>query len=357
MVRKYADFPIKYAVKTKFKTKYYKSEEYEGHVSLLTIIEPAENIPEEDNFKKYNIPNGFKNCKWLEFYPENSSVALTVGYDNENRIFDYYFDIINDMGVENGNPYIDDLYLDVLMMPDGSYELLDEDELEKALNEREITHEQYMRAYKTAEDLMKRVDGKVKEITDFANKYFDEINLIDIVTDEDVGEKKIEVKKYRQRYGARGIIIRNDGKIAVFNKASKNEYKLPGGGMENGENIAEVFKREVYEETGCKVEIIDFLGTIEEIKTQDSFKQLSHVFVGKVIEDTQNLHVTKEEKIEGAKIVWEFPQEALELITNCFDKLLPSPCENNQLSVYHTRFMVKRDRKILEYYLKNMKND
>ena len=46
-------------------------------------------------------------------------------------------------------------------------------------------------------------------------------------------------------------------KIAIFYKSNKNEYKLPGGGMENDENPEEAFKREVLEETGCVVEIVN----------------------------------------------------------------------------------------------------
>lgn len=62
----------------------------------------------------------------------------------------------------------------------------------------------------------------------------------------------------RLRLGARGIAIREDGKIAIFNKSNKNEYKLPGGGLEGEgeEEPEEAFKREVLEEIGCKIEII-----------------------------------------------------------------------------------------------------
>ena len=102
---------------------------------------------------------------------------------------------------------------------------------------------------------------------------------------------------------------------------------------------------------GCKIEIIDFLGTIEELKTQDSFKQMSYVYVGKVIEDTKALHVTEQEEKEGAKLLWEKPEKALELIKSCYDKLLPSPCEENLTSIYYTKFIVRRDAKILETYL------
>lgn len=175
--------------------------------------------------------------------------------------------------------------------------------------------------------------------------------LIDKITDKDLNEKSIEMINPRMRYGARGIVIRNDGKIAVFNKSKKNEYKLPGGGIEENENPKDAFKREVLEETGCTVEIIEELGTIEEYKSQDNFKQISFVFVGKVIEDTKSLHLTQKEQEEGAILTWKYPFEALELITNSYDKLVASKYE----SVYHTKFIVLRDRKILEFYLNKVK--
>lgn len=173
------------------------------------------------------------------------------------------------------------------------------------------------------------------------------MELIYKVTDVDIGETSVEMQNPRLRTGARGIVIREDGKIAVFNKANKNEYKLPGGGIEGDENPEEAFKREVLEETGCEVEIVECLGTTEEHKSLENFKQISYVFVGKVLKDTNELHVTEKEKDEGAKLVWETPENALKLITECFNKLIASKYE----SVYHTKFIVLRDRKILERYI------
>ena len=173
------------------------------------------------------------------------------------------------------------------------------------------------------------------------------MELIYKVTDKDIGEIPVEMKNPRTRLGARGIVVREDGKIAVFNKANKNEYKLPGGGIEGKEEPKEAFKREVLEETGCEVEIIENIGTIEEHKTLDNFKQVSYVFIGKVLKDTNELHVTEKEKDEGAKLLWETPENALKLITDCFNNLVASKYE----SVYHTKFIVFRDRKILEKYI------
>lgn len=177
------------------------------------------------------------------------------------------------------------------------------------------------------------------------------MELICRVNDNDIGEQYTELENPRVRLGARGIVIREDGKIAIFNKANKNEYKLPGGGIESDESPEEAFKREVLEETGCKVEIVEKLGIAEEYKCQINFKQISNVFVGKVIEDTKQLNVTEKEKEEGARLLWEMPEKALELIKDCYGKLVDSKYE----SVYVTKFIVLRDRKILEYYINNLK--
>ena len=173
------------------------------------------------------------------------------------------------------------------------------------------------------------------------------MELICKLTDEDIGEKIINMENPKLRLGARGIVIREDGRIAIFNKSNKNEYKLPGGGLEGEEKPEDAFKREVLEETGCEIEIIESLGTAEEYKSQNNFKQISYIFVGKVLKDTKQLNVTKKEKEEGAKLLWETPKKALELITECFDKLVASKYE----SIYSTKFVVLRDRRILEYYL------
>ncbi|MDE5830446.1 MAG: NUDIX domain-containing protein [Clostridia bacterium] len=175
------------------------------------------------------------------------------------------------------------------------------------------------------------------------------MNIICKLTDKDFGIEPIEMNNCRLRLASRGIVIRNDGKIALQNKVKKNEFKLVGGGIENNEDPKLAFKREVLEEAGCEVEIIKELGTTEEYRGLENLKQISHIFTSKVINDRQILNLTEKEKSEGAKLIWVEPKEALKLVTDCYDKLLASDYE----SVYATRFVALRDRKILEYYLEN----
>lgn len=174
------------------------------------------------------------------------------------------------------------------------------------------------------------------------------MNLLFKLTDKDFGIEPQKMNNFKLRMAARGIVIRSDGKIAIQNKTNKNEFKLVGGGMETDEDPIVAFKREVLEEAGCEIEIVKQIGTTEEYKSLQNLKQISNIFIAKVIKDTHKLELTEKEKSEGAKLLWVEPKEALKLITDCYDKLLPSDYD-----VYDTRFVVLRDRKILEYYLQN----
>ena len=124
---------------------------------------------------KIIIPNGKcimdNNYKWLEFYDYNSKIKLTAIYDENNKIIEWYFDIAKKIGKENGVPYEDDLYLDVVVTPEGKIKLLDEDELKDALNRMEITNTEYKNAYKEANKLIDRLTNQKDKLKEFTDKY------------------------------------------------------------------------------------------------------------------------------------------------------------------------------------------
>ncbi|MBQ7327945.1 MAG: NUDIX domain-containing protein [Clostridia bacterium] len=180
------------------------------------------------------------------------------------------------------------------------------------------------------------------------------MNTIRVVTDEDFGLDMIEDPNPIKRKGARGIVVDADGKIAVFYKEKENVYKLPGGGIDEGETAEQAFVRECFEEAGCVVEIVDALGVVEEIKTYGHFRQTSFVYVGRVVENTGVLHITEKERQEGAYIIWKSPEEALQLMAACVDQIKDSPCDPHE-TAYASKFMVLRDRCIVEEYLKSLK--
>ena len=178
------------------------------------------------------------------------------------------------------------------------------------------------------------------------------IKLIAKITDEDIGETSQGMKDNGMyRKGARGLVFNQEGKVAIFYKEKKNQYKLPGGGLEGNETFEEAFVREVREEIGCDVEIISCLGEIEEWKTKDNFRQVSRVFIGKVIKDWKQLQLTQMEQDEGGKVLWFSLAEALEKIESCYEHLRAS----NYSSIYSSKFVIKRDVSILKYYIEKVK--
>jgi len=111
------------------------------------------------------------NYKWLQFYDYTCKHCLTAMYNDKNEIVEWYFDIAREIGKENGIPYEDDMYLDVVLLPNGDINLLDEDELEDALKKKQIIKEEFEDAYQEANQLTKRIEGKAKELKEFTDKY------------------------------------------------------------------------------------------------------------------------------------------------------------------------------------------
>ncbi len=156
--------------KIKQKIKHIKSKDFTGDIFLNYFIKAK---------KPYETENGIciqdTGYKWLEFYDYNSKVKLTAIYDENNKIIEWYFDIARSIGKENNVPYEDDLYLDVVLRPDGEIILLDEDEIKEAYERKEMTKSELDDAYKITNDLIKKIQGKEKKIEVFTDKYLNEI--------------------------------------------------------------------------------------------------------------------------------------------------------------------------------------
>lgn len=131
------------------------------------------------NFKNADIkivtPNGKSiidnNYRLLEFYDYSSIIKLTAFYDDNCEIIEWYFDIAKEIGKENGIPYHEDLYLDIVVTPDGKIILLDEQELKEALENLEINEQEYKIAYQEANNLITVLQENIEKLKQFTDKY------------------------------------------------------------------------------------------------------------------------------------------------------------------------------------------
>ncbi|MBR9679657.1 MAG: NUDIX domain-containing protein [Candidatus Altiarchaeota archaeon] len=122
-------------------------------------------------------------------------------------------------------------------------------------------------------------------------------------------------KELKPRQAARAVVIRNDNKIALLYVSKNRYYKLPGGGVEPGEEIIEGLEREIIEETGCKVKVIGKLGKTIELRNRYHQIQTSFCFLTQVIEQDKP-NFTGLEKSEGFELKWVEIDKAIELIEN-----------------------------------------
>ena len=99
--------------------------------------------------------------EWLQLAPEGEHWWLTVMYDPAGALVQYYFDITLENRLRpTGEPEFVDLYLDVVLRPDGSYTVLDRDELDEALERGEILTEQRDLALAELDGLLARINGR-----------------------------------------------------------------------------------------------------------------------------------------------------------------------------------------------------
>lgn len=172
MKRKYADYPNwEKVLKKEYKNRYFNNDDFKGNISLLTAVKVKEKIISSDD-NVLLLDDGFK---WLEFYPEtNKNIAVSVCINNKNEFLDWFFDIAKDSALtKDGIPYIDDLYLDLIMTPTGDIRMVDQEELQEALDKKIITQEDFDLAYEVANKLINQLDGKINKVIEFTKKYFD----------------------------------------------------------------------------------------------------------------------------------------------------------------------------------------
>lgn len=140
----------------RFKLKYIEQKEFKGYVSIIyadKVKEPL--VVKAGNKKLCVMDNGFI---WMQHFPKDCNYALTTAFNDKHEVVQWYFDICDGNKIDSsGIPYYDDLYLDVVLLPTGEMTLLDEDELQQALKDKDITKDQYELAYGEAKMIMKNI--------------------------------------------------------------------------------------------------------------------------------------------------------------------------------------------------------
>lgn len=106
-----------------------------------------------------------------------------------------------------------------------------------------------------------------------------------------------------ERSAARAVVFDENGRIAVMHFTATGSYKLPGGGIDDGEDKLDALQRELQEEMGYMVRDIRELGIVDEMRYFCGMHQTSYCYTARV--DTYvGTALTEKEAEQGMNLRW-----------------------------------------------------
>lgn len=140
-----------------------KTSDFEGYIGLIDIEKVS--VPQVWKFNGENVVVCDEGLSWLSILPKNDFYCITAMLNETGEILLWYIDMIASQGMEHDKmPYFEDLYLDLVVYPDGTIIEDDMDELIEALSNKDISKEQYQLALDTSERLK---EGLLSDIENF----------------------------------------------------------------------------------------------------------------------------------------------------------------------------------------------
>jgi uncharacterized protein len=149
-------------------------EVLKGYIGLMNINEVSES--QIWKFHGIDITVCDKQMKWLSILPDNEYYCITAMINKTDEIELWYIDMIADMGIDNdGIVFFHDLYLDLVVYPNGEIVVDDMDELEDALKSGEINTKQFDLAISSSNNLQSGILTNINEFMQFTNKCYQRI--------------------------------------------------------------------------------------------------------------------------------------------------------------------------------------
>ncbi|MBU3126789.1 NUDIX domain-containing protein [Clostridium tagluense] len=163
------------------------------------------------------------------------------------------------------------------------------------------------------------------------------MDLIKEIYEKDIGYNYENINiSYKIRKASRSIVVNDSQKIALLFVSKNNYHKLPGGGIEAGEDIKAALNREVMEEAGVNIDVLGEIGTIIEYRDKHELLQISYCYYSEVKGDIKKPSFTEVERNSGFQLKWVTLDEAISIL------------ENDAPDNYLGRFIQSRDLMFLK---------
>ncbi|MDB5225356.1 MAG: hydrolase [Candidatus Adlerbacteria bacterium] len=153
---------------------------------------------------------------------------------------------------------------------------------------------------------------------------------------------------WKDRPTGKVVLFNDKNEIVLVSNKITNLFLLPGGGIEEGEDIVEGTKRECREETGHEIEIIHELGVTEDYRVRDSRHCISYCFAAKALSQGP-IALTKDESDIGFFMQWFSLEDAAKLLASQEEKVRRGEVEfyNTCFNIVRDSFFIRRAQKLL----------
>jgi len=175
-------------------------------------------------------------------------------------------------------------------------------------------------------------------------KYDKNGEVLMVLHDKDIFSEPIDITNviWKDRPTGKVVLFDKENNVALIGNKVNNFFLLPGGGIEGSESILEGIRRECQEETGCEIEIQEFIGITEDFRARDSKHCISHGYSARAISyGTPTL--TESEIDIGAYVKWVPLPEAINLFSQQESKV-----KAGEVKFYNTCFNIFRDSLFLQ---------
>ncbi len=149
--------------------------------------------------------------------------------------------------------------------------------------------------------------------------------------------------EFTDRKTGKAIIVDSEGKIGLVGNKQNDFLQLPGGGIEENEDIQQGLIRECFEEIGCTVELMFKVGIIDDYRPRDKKHCINYCYVATVIGEKGRASYTEDELAIGMYTKWVDVKTALDIF-----KKQERDLKEGKVVFYNTGFNILRDLLFLE---------